>query len=88
MMPYLATNCDKARTGWPCDAEMEKLRDAYARAATPEDRMRLAEAAQVLNTAIVTQVPLGEFWAVTAVRSNVIFEPTGMITAYWGVDKR
>lgn len=88
MMPYLAANCDKARTGWPCDAEMEKLRDDYARATTPQDRTRLAEAAQVLNTQIVTQIPLGEFWNVTAVRSNVIFETTSMVTAYWGIDKR
>ncbi len=88
MMPYLATNCDKARTGWPCDTAMEKLRDDYARAATPQDRKRLAEAAQVLNSAIVTQVPLGEFWGVTAVRSNVTFQPTSMVTAYWGIDKR
>ena len=38
MMPYLAANCDKARPGWPCDADMEKLRDDYARAMTPQDR--------------------------------------------------
>jgi peptide/nickel transport system substrate-binding protein len=89
MMPYLAANCDKARPGWPCDAQMEKLRDDYARATTPQDRARLAEAAQVLNTKIVTQIPIGEFWNVTAVSKNVIFEEaTSMVTVYWGIDKR
>jgi peptide/nickel transport system substrate-binding protein len=89
MMPYLAANCDKARPGWPCDADMEKLRDEYARAVTPQDRKRLAEAAQVLNTKIVTQIPLGEFWNVTAVNKNVGYEqPTSMVTVYWGIDKR
>jgi peptide/nickel transport system substrate-binding protein len=88
MMPYLAANCDKARPGWPCDAEMEKLRDDYARATTPQDRARLAEAAQVLNTKIVTQIPIGEFWNVTAVSKNVAMEPSSMVTVYWGVDKR
>jgi peptide/nickel transport system substrate-binding protein len=88
MMPYLAANCDKARPGWPCDAEMEKLRDDYARATTPQDRARLAEAAQVLNTKIVTQIPIGEFWNVTAVGKNVAFEPSSMVTVYWGIDKR
>jgi peptide/nickel transport system substrate-binding protein len=88
MMPYLAANCDKARPGWPCDAEMEKLRDDYARATTPQDRMRLAAAAQVLNTKIVTQIPIGEFWNATAVGKNVAFEATSMVTVYWGIDKR
>jgi peptide/nickel transport system substrate-binding protein len=88
MMPYLAANCDKARPGWPCDAEMERLRDDYARATTPQDRARLAEAAQVLNTGIVTQIPLGEFWNVTAVNANVAFVGRSMVTAYWGIDKR
>ena len=88
MMPYLAANCDKARPGWPCDVEMEKLRDDYARATTPQDRARLAEAAQVLNTKIVTQIPLGEFWNVTAVSTNVAFVGRSMVTAYWGIDKR
>jgi peptide/nickel transport system substrate-binding protein len=67
---------------------MEKLRDDYARATTPQDRARLAEAAQVLNTKIVTQIPIGEFWNVTAVGKNVALEPSSMVTVYWGIDKR
>ena len=27
--------CDKAMFGWPCDAEMEKLRDQFARETDP-----------------------------------------------------
>src|SRR5439155_50095 len=84
----LTGNSDKARPGWPCDTEMEKLRDDYARATTPQDRARLAEAAQVLNTKIVTQIPIGEFWNVTAVGKNVAFEASSMVTVYWGIDKR
>ena len=70
------------------DAEMEKLRDEYARATAPQDRMRIAEAAQVLNAGIVTQIPLGEFWGVIAVRSNVVLQHNSMVTIYWGIDKR
>src|SRR5262245_22202093 len=80
--------CDKARPGWPCDTKMEKLRDDYARTTTPQDRARLAEAAQVLNTKIVSQIPIGEFWNVTAVGKNVALEPSSMVTVYWGIDKR
>ncbi|MDE2364023.1 MAG: ABC transporter substrate-binding protein [Hyphomicrobiales bacterium] len=88
-MAFLAANCDKARPGWPCDAAMERLRDDYAVATTPEARFKAAEAAQVLNARIVTQIPLGEFWNVTAVRSNIVTGDTSsMVTVYWGVDKK
>ena len=67
----------------------QTIQNVTLAASTDEARLiRMAEAAQVLNSAIVTQVPLGEFWGVTAVRSNVTFQPTSMVTAYWGIDKR
>jgi peptide/nickel transport system substrate-binding protein len=88
MMAFLASNCDKARPGWPCDADMEKLRDDFARASTQDQRFKIAEAAQTLNAKIVTQISLGEFWNVTAARSNVILNsPAPMVTVYWGIDK-
>jgi hypothetical protein len=46
--------------------------------------MRIAEAAQVLNAGIVTQIPLGEFWGVIAVRSNVVLQHNSMVTIYRG----
>ena len=89
MMAFLASNCDKARPGWPCDADMEKLRDDFARASTQDQRLKIAEAAQALNAKIVTQITLGEFWNVTAARSNVTLNaPAPMVTVYWGIDKK
>ena len=32
---FLNASCDKAPFGWPCDAEMEKLRDDFARETDP-----------------------------------------------------
>jgi len=43
---------------------------------------------QVLNTKIVTQIPIGEFWNVTAIGKNVALQPSSMVTVYWGIDKR
>src|SRR4029078_13293345 len=40
-------SCEKATSGWPCDAELEKLRDAYARAETVQTRKTLAHKGQV-----------------------------------------
>jgi peptide/nickel transport system substrate-binding protein len=89
MTPYLAATCDKARAGWPCDAKMEKLRDSYARASDPAEKKRISEEAQLFNTEVVTHIPLGEWYTVSAVRSNVetLAQPPP-VTVFWGVRKK
>jgi peptide/nickel transport system substrate-binding protein len=89
MTPYLAATCDKARAGWPCDEKMETLRDKYVRAATPAEKKAAAEEVQRHFVEIVTHVPLGEWVAVSAVRSNVETRPVPPpVTAFWGVTKK
>ena len=86
MTPYLAATCDKARAGWPCDAEMERLRDQYARATDAAVQKKIAREVQILNTRIVTHIPLGEWYVVAAVRSNVELLPQPPpVTVFWGL---
>ena len=88
MTPFLQATCEKARAGWPCDAGIEKLRDAYARASDPAEKKRIAEETQVLNTEVVTHIPLGEWYNVSAVRRNIetLAHPPP-VTVFWGVKK-
>jgi peptide/nickel transport system substrate-binding protein len=87
--PYLAATCEKARTGWPCDADMEKLRDAFARETDPAKRKALATEAQVLNTRIVTHVPVGEWYGAAARRTNVSLPANpAPFLVFWGLDIR
>ena len=89
MTPYLAATCDKARTGWPCDEGMEKLRDKYVRATTPAEKKAVAEEVQVYATRIVTHVWLGEWFSVSAVRSNIGIQPVPPpVTVFWGMTKK
>jgi peptide/nickel transport system substrate-binding protein len=89
MTPYLTATCEKARPGWPCDADMEKVRNAYARANTLAEKQRIAEEAQLLNTKVVTHIPLGEWYLVSAVRNHVqTLTPRPPITVFWGLVKR
>ncbi len=44
---YLNASCDKALFGWPCDAELEKLRDDFARETDPAKQKAIAEAVQL-----------------------------------------
>jgi peptide/nickel transport system substrate-binding protein len=89
MNPSLASTCEKARAGWPCDEQMEKLRDKYVQAGTPAERKAAAEAVQRHFADIVTHVPLGEWFAVTAVRANIETRAVPpQIVVLWGVSKK
>ena len=80
--------CEKGWPGWPCDAEMEKLRDLFARESDPGKRKALADAIQMRSIAITTHINLGQFLIISAARRNV----TGFIaagpTVFWNVEKR
>jgi peptide/nickel transport system substrate-binding protein len=89
MTPNLATTCEKARGGWPCDEGMEKLRDKFVRATTPAEKKAVAEEVQTYAMQIVTHVPLGEWFSVSAVRANIgTMAVPPPITVFWGVTKK
>src|SRR5437762_2703333 len=44
---YLNASCEKALFGWPCDAQLEKLRDDFAREADPAKQKASAGAVQL-----------------------------------------
>jgi peptide/nickel transport system substrate-binding protein len=89
MTPNLVATCEKARAGWPCDPEMEKLRDAFVAATTPEERKAAAEAVQKHAMEVVTHVPLGEWTGVWAVRGNVeVPAKPAPVSVFWGMTKK
>jgi peptide/nickel transport system substrate-binding protein len=85
----LNAGCDKAWFGWPCDAELERLRDAFARAADAQERRVVAEQAQVRAMEIGTHVPLGEYSNPVAARKNVKgLLPGPQTMVLWNVEKQ
>jgi peptide/nickel transport system substrate-binding protein len=85
---YLNSSCDKAFNGWPCDPEMEKLRDRFARETDPARLKEIAEAAQVRATEWTPYVPLGEWRLVSAARRNVSGFISAGPTVFWNVEKK
>ncbi|HEX2891275.1 ABC transporter substrate-binding protein [Vineibacter terrae] len=85
---FLNAACDKATFGWPCDADLEKLRDQYAKETDPDKQKAIAEAVQRQVLTYPTHVPLGQFTTPTALRKTV----TGMLAApsfaFWNIDKK
>ena len=89
MTPNLAATCEKARSGWPCDAELEKLRDNFVRAETPAEKKAAADAVQAYAMKVVTHVPLGEWYSVFATRDNVVFpQVLPQVMVFWNVTKK
>ena len=58
---YLNAACDKALFGWPCDAQLEKLRDDFARETDPAKQKAIAEAVQLRSIEVTPEIPVGEY---------------------------
>lgn len=86
MAGFLNSACDKAMFGWPCDEQMEKLRDQYARETDPGKQKAIAEAVQVRLTQYPTHIPLGQWYGAVAVRKNVQGMVEAPVTVFWNVE--
>jgi peptide/nickel transport system substrate-binding protein len=85
---FINASCDKATFGWPCDAEIEKLRDAYSKETDPAKQKEIAEKVSVRLSEYPTFAPLGQFTTPSAIRSNI----SGLLSvpelALWNVEKK
>ncbi|HML13120.1 MAG TPA: ABC transporter substrate-binding protein [Xanthobacteraceae bacterium] len=88
MTSFVNAGCDKANFGWPCDAQMERLRDAFARAPDLAAQKEVADAVQAREREVVTHIWLGQWYQPIAARKNV----TGILIApapvFWNVEKK
>src|SRR6478752_5740108 len=86
---YAAGTCDKAWFGWPCDAEIEKLRAAFIREADPEKQKALGYAIsdRVIDRAIYA--PVGQYKAFGAYRKDRLsgWLP-GPVPVVWNISKK
>ncbi|MFO1082561.1 MAG: ABC transporter substrate-binding protein [Reyranellaceae bacterium] len=85
---FLNAACDKATFGWPCDAELEKLRDAYASEPDPAKQKQIAEQVQLRVLEYPTHAVLGQFTTPTALRANVNGLLRTPALALWNVEKK
>jgi peptide/nickel transport system substrate-binding protein len=85
---FINSSCDTAMFGWPCDKEMEALRDQYAREANPAKLKAIAEAVQVRETQYPTHIWLGQWYQPVAVRKNVSGMMVAPVTVFWNIEKK
>jgi peptide/nickel transport system substrate-binding protein len=83
---YLNASCDKALFGWPCNAEMEKLRDNFAKEPDPAKQKAIAEQIQILTTKFTPEIPLGEYLVPIATRKNVTGVLIAPVPVMWNIE--
>jgi peptide/nickel transport system substrate-binding protein len=88
MAGFFNASCDKAMFGWPCDKEIESLRDQFARETNPAKLKAIAEAVQVRVTQYPTHVHVGQWYQAAAVRKTVDGNIEAPVTVFWNVEKK
>jgi peptide/nickel transport system substrate-binding protein len=83
---FFNSGCDKAWFGWPCDPEMEKLRDQFARETDSAKQKAIAEAVQVRATQMVTHIPLGQWNQPSLMRRNIVGVLQAPVTVFWNME--
>jgi peptide/nickel transport system substrate-binding protein len=74
--------------GWPEDAKMEAMRDAFARASSPEEQKKIAADIQTEVYDQVIYVPLGQWRGIGAWRKSLTGVLDGPATpVFWNIDK-
>lgn len=85
---FLNATCDKALFGWPCDAELERLRDAFARETDPAKQKDIAVATQVRMSEYPTHIHLGQYMQPSAYRKNITGVFPASNVALWNIEKK
>jgi peptide/nickel transport system substrate-binding protein len=88
MIGFLNSSCDKAMFGWSCDAEIEKLRDGFARETDPVKQKQIAADAQARAMKVVPYVPLGMYYTPVASRKGLDTLLTAPAPVFWNVAKK
>src|ERR1700712_5478265 len=74
--------------GWPEDARLEELRDAYARSSSPDAQKKIAAELQARVYDEVIYIPLGQYTAPSAWRKSLTGVLDGPATpVFWNIDK-
>jgi peptide/nickel transport system substrate-binding protein len=85
---FLNSSCDKALFGWPCDEQMEKLRDQFARETDAGKQKAIAEQVQLRYLESPTHVNLGQWYKPIAVRKNIEGTVIAPVVVFWNMEKK
>ncbi len=88
MAGFVNASCDKAMFGWPCDEQIEKLRDQFAKETDPSKHKAIVEAVQKRWYDYPTHVHLGQWYSPFALRTSVEGNMLAPVPVFWNVSKK
>jgi peptide/nickel transport system substrate-binding protein len=88
MAGFFNSACDKAMFGWPCDAEIEKMRDAFSKETDPAKQKQIAIDLQKHWVEAPTFVPLGQLYQPSALRTGIDGMVAAPATVLWNITKK
>jgi peptide/nickel transport system substrate-binding protein len=84
----LNTSCDAAWFGWPCDEQIEQLRDQFARETDPAKQKALAEQIQARALEVGTHAYVGQWYQPLAFSNTLSGVLEGPAPFFWNVEKQ
>lgn len=87
---WIGAACDKGLFGWPCDPEVEKLRNAFGMAKDEGERKKIAKELQTRAMDDVVFLPFGQWDVPLAYRADRIsgVVPNTGLAVLWGITKK
>ena len=87
---WIGAACDKGLFGWPCDAKIEELRNAYGFAQTMDEKKKIARELQERAIEQVLYLPFGQWTTPLAYRADRIegIVPNTGLVVLWGIRKK
>lgn len=86
--PAINSRCDRKNwPGWPCNEEIEKLRDQFARATEPEAQKAIGKKLQETIFDHVTHGIYGQYFKLTAVHKRVKGALLSTVPIFWNISK-
>src|SRR5262245_45295392 len=87
---WIGAACDKGLFGWPCDAQIEQLRNGYGFAQTDEQKKQIADALQERAMDQVVYIPFGQWNSLLAYRSDRLegIVPNTGLAVLWNITKK
>ncbi|MBU2531955.1 MAG: ABC transporter substrate-binding protein, partial [Alphaproteobacteria bacterium] len=85
---FLNSSCEKALFGWPCDEQIEKLRDDFARAADPAKQKEIVKAIQARWVEYPTHAHLGQWYNMGFHNKKVSGIIAAGVPVLWNIEKK
>jgi peptide/nickel transport system substrate-binding protein len=85
---YLASPCEGGLAGWPCDAELERLRRSWWEEPDAAKRREILEAVHARAYAVLPYINAGQFRTLSAHRANIEGLRPTTVPVFWGVEKK